>query len=204
MTMDALGRPDWLIENLRKIPSVIGYLRSTIAPSLQTRNEGRVSGTPDVARPPLNVDALDEADELWAVVCSLVLDHADRAREEPPAAIARQAFDRVGSVPRVRGFASSNPDVVLADTFAVTQWLVERAWALALGANYTVPVDELVELIQKLAVRIPQVVGYRFKAFQMWACPECYRSEVEAVWADDQLAGYECEACGWTRQIERR
>ncbi len=199
----ATDRPDWLIENLRKVPSVIGFLRSSAVPSMQARTEGRVSGTPDVARAPLNITALDEADELWAVVCALVLDHAERARIPVPPQIARQWIDTVGSVPRVRGFATSDPEAINADVFAITQWLVERAWALALGASYTVPVDELVDQIQKLASRIPQAVGYQFKAFQRWACPECYRREVEAVWAEDQLAGYECDHCGWERKIER-
>lgn len=192
----ALDRPDWLIENLAKVPAIIGHLRREVVPGLQPRAEGRVSGSKDVAAAPLNIDPLDEADELWAMVCSLVEEFAERSGETAPALLRRQWIDRVGSVARVRGFATSDEQRIYDDALKVSQWLIRHAWSLALGPNYVDPVDELVERIESLFGRIPHEVGYRFKAYRPWPCATCYERTMMPEWVDDTITGYVCDSCG--------
>ncbi|MCA0379806.1 MAG: hypothetical protein LCH36_10295 [Actinobacteria bacterium] len=201
--MEQLTRADWLVERLAQVPPLVVQLRSQAVPSLQAKQDGRVSGSRDVAAPPLQLTPLDEADALWARVCSLAVMLATRLDATPPAALDRQRLNRLDGVVRVQGFASSHAGVVWRDAFEVTQWLIRRSWRLAMGAEYGESVDKLAAEVDRLAKQVGAFTGYRHKTYRPDPCWVCGQYALLPRWGDGELLGIDCEHCGASREVKR-
>lgn len=198
MTYDTFSRVDWLKAALGEVPLLILHIRAQARPSMQASGEQRVSGSKAQTIAPLNIDPLDEADELWAMVCALAVDFAERRGVLPPVILKRQWIIQ-GSVRRVQGFASSDPERIYSDMITLTKFLVQHAFTLAVSAEYSVPVDELVSEIRKAKARhagAPDVRQHRHR------CPKCLWHAVVARYSSSgELTALECEHCRAARRF---
>ena len=198
--VDPLGFSDRIIECLAQVYPIVEHLRAQAEPSMQAQQDGRISGTPEVTSAPMQLAPLDEADELWAKVCSLAEMLAEKLRLRSPSLqrlLARQWVDRVGSVPRVRGYARSDTDQIYEDTFMLTQWLIAHASTLAFNAAFKVPVEELIEDVARLKAKVAAFSGYEQKHYQAWRCPSCHEFAILPIWGDGRRVGWVCEQCEW-------
>lgn len=200
MNDDAFGRIDWFKRALGDVPPLIMHMRVQAFPSMQAAGEPRVSGSKEQTIAPLNIVPLDDADELWAIVCALAVDHAERTGVVPPRVLARQWIEE-GSVRRVRGFASSNWNQVYGDVAAVVQHLTAHAWTLSINQEYSVPVDELVKHISGARRRYagaPSFSGHSARH----RCPKCLQYGVVPEYSDSgEIQQLRCERCGATRKF---
>jgi len=209
MPIDLLLLSERIVEGLAAIAPIVGQLRDQAMPSMQAQQDGRISGSPDVARPPMQVGPLDEADELWAVVWELVDELCEKAAPcfhalaTVATVRARQARAVHAGVEVVRGYASSEKDRIYWETFVITQWLIARASTLAFGAAYRDSVTELLERVDRLGAQVGTFTGYRFQSYREEPCPNCHETEVVAAWGDTGRVGWRCEYCEWEERIAR-
>ncbi|UOQ58571.1 hypothetical protein MUN78_07035 [Leucobacter allii] len=198
MTHDAFGRIDWFTSALNDVPHLILHMRAQAVPSMQASSEPRVSGSKERAIAPLNIDPLDEADDVWGRVCSLAVDFAERSGKWRglPDELDRQWLVATSSQFSVVGFSTTDPDRIYSDVIAVTRYLREHAYTLTLGAEYSVPVDELVASIQGARARYP---GAAFRPHRH-RCPRCLRNGVVPIYSQTgQIQQLRCERCGASR-----
>ncbi|MFA5898109.1 MAG: hypothetical protein WC829_03235 [Hyphomicrobium sp.] len=197
MTGDIFGRSDWLIQHLTQVPMLIIHIREQALPSMQASTEGRVSGSKEQTTAPMRIEPLDDADELWAMVCSLAEYLAERANMQAPRELATQWLVE-GSVRRVTGLATTNPDRIYTEVWTITQWLRDRAWTLAINPEYQTSVDELVEAITSARRRYPEAPTFQGARHR---CPLCGLYAVEPVYGKrGGLEGLACVHCGARRE----
>lgn len=197
---DAFGRIDWLKAALGDVANLILHMRAQAVPSMQARAEPRVSGSKERTTAPLSVDPLDEADDLWGRVCSLAIDYADRSGswQSLPDVIDRQWLVAASAEFTVAGFATQDPDRIYADIVAVTRYLRDHAYSLALNTEYTVPVDDLVAEIRSAHARYPEAPDRRHRH----RCPKCGKHGVVAVYSESgEIRALSCELCGAKRDF---
>ena len=202
MTHDAFGRIDWLKRALGDVPPLIVHMREQTVPSMQAAGEPRVSGSKERTIAPLNLTPLDDADELWSVVCSLAVDYAERSGSwrELPDALDRQWRIATSAEITVRGFATSNPDRIYSDVVAVIRYLREHAFTIAIERAYTDPVDKLVEHIEGTRRRYSDAPAF---APHKHRCPRClFNAVVPTYSASGEIKSLRCERCGSERRFD--
>jgi len=198
---DPFGFSDRIVECLAQVAPIVGHLREQAMPSMQARREGRISGTPDVARPPLRLDPLVEADELWSVVWELVDELCARATLglnellELQVIRARQAKRPRADV--VQGYATTDPDQIYWDTFVITQRLITRGSTLALNVAYRDSSEDLIKRVDELAAQVGTSGGVTARSYRRERCPKCHETSVLPLWGDAGRVGWWCDYCEW-------
>lgn len=199
--VEALEFPEWVISHLTAIPGLVRELRAQRIPSIGAAGTSeRISGAADPSESaPLRVAALDEADQLWAVMWEIVDEYLDRDREECFCVLRnigrmrrRQHLAVHAGVLVVRGYGSSASGDILVDTEALTGWMIRRAWRIALNLPHSA--EGLVEMIARLRT----VTGTTStRAYRAQPCRTCGHRSVRAGWREDGggLAEWVCDNC---------
>lgn len=209
MTTDALARLARLEDALEQVPTIVLHLREQAMPSMQGGQDGKISGSKEVASPPLRVEPIDEADELWAVLWELIDELLEKGSEcfctlrSLQTVRARQSRAVHAGVEVVRGYASSNSARIQVDSAEVSAWLHARASRLAFGSAFTASVDQLCDRVDRLRAQVGSFSTYRFQAYRTWPCPRCGRYEVLPTFGPDGLVADECDYCTWRRDVVR-
>lgn len=194
----ALDRPDWLTRHLGQVPPLILHIREQALPSMQASSEPRVSGSVEQTTAPMHIEPLDDADELWAMVCALAVDFSERSKVEMPDEIDQQRLV-VGSAIRVTGFASSDPERIYSHAVTITRYLIAHAWTLAINPEYRIPVDELVEAIAAARRRYPNAPTFGSHRHR---CPRCLLHGVVPSYSKSgEIEELRCERCGARRRF---
>lgn len=180
MMQDTFGQIDWFRRKLGEVPLLLLHIRAQALPSMQGAAEPRVSGTKERTTAPLRIDPIDDADELWAVVCALAVMYAERTQTAPPAVLRRQWIVQ-GSVRRVHGFASQDQERIYLDAVTVTRFLLDHAFTLVTDREYSVPLDELVDWMDSMRRRYPDAPKFQGARHR---CPKCGQSAVAPVYSE--------------------
>lgn len=197
---DIFNRSDWLIRHLNLVPDLILHMRDQAMPSLQASSGPAVQSSGEKARPPMRLEPVDDADELWAVLCSLAGYFAERTGQAPPPELARQrsALDWWG-IRTVQGVRSVEPHEVYGDALVLVRFLRDRAWSLAVSPEYSVPVDELVDAIVEARRKYPNAPAPMTAKHR---CPVCGQHGVEPRYSEKgDLLGLLCWACGASKDL---
>ncbi|MBL5975356.1 MAG: hypothetical protein D3X82_16810 [Candidatus Leucobacter sulfamidivorax] len=207
MTESALARLDRLEDALEQVATIVDHLREQALPSAQAGQEGRISGSKDVASPPLRIDPLDEADELWSVMWELVDELLAKGTEcfctlrEIQTIRAQQSLH--AGVDVVRGYGTADGVEIYQLTLTLAQWLISRASTIAFGSAFTESVDDLCDRVDRLRGQVGSFSPGRFTAFCTWPCPRCSRFSVLPMFGADGLETFTCDYCEWRREVER-
>lgn len=204
MSFTTFDRADWLRRALGDVPTLLLTMRELAVPTLQANTEPRVSGSTEKTTAPLNIDAVDEADALWGMVCALAIDYAQRAGDwrQMPDAIDRQWLVPGSAEFAVVGFSSIDPDRIYADVVEVTRYLGERSFTLAVNREYSVPVDELVAAIDAGRARHPGAQQVLQTRQHRHRCPKCLKHGVVPMYSNTgEILALQCEYCGASRRF---
>lgn len=180
MMQDTFGQIDWLRRKLGEAPLLLLHVRAQALPSMQGSGEPRVSGSKERRTAPLRIEPIDDADELWAMLCALAVMYAERTQTTPPAELKRQWIVE-GSVRRVHGFATHDRERIYIDAVTITRFLLDHAFTLVTDHEYSVPVDELIEKMGSIRRRYPDAPKFNGARHR---CPKCGQSTVEPVYSE--------------------
>lgn len=198
MTIDfSLERADWIRLQVGQVPHLIEHIRSQRVPSMQANRGPRISGGGDRARAPIQLDPLDDADELWAAVCAIADELAERTSSRAPVSRSSVWVRAAGGVRQVYGFGTTDSDEIYRAVFVLCAWLRSHALTLALGDPYREPVDLLAAQVRSMRGKYPDAPEpFRLRM----RCPKCGEHAVTKTYdLMGELESLVCEACGARR-----
>ncbi len=196
-----LERAEWIRMHLSRVPDLILHVRLQRLPSLPASGtKPKISGSSDRARPPMQLDPIDDADKLWAAVCLVALELEQHTQERAPIEFALQRVTtREGGRRFVQGFSTSDPYFIELQAVRVVGWLKASAVTLALSDIYKGAVDHLVKTVGELRGKYPEAP--RPPVHRM-RCPKCGQRAVVKVYnSTGEIKGLHCEACGAHRDF---
>ncbi|MGV8912225.1 MAG: hypothetical protein ACOH14_06355 [Rhodoglobus sp.] len=178
-------------KHLEQAPTLIGHILTLVMPAGGSGGD-KVSGTRD-PQMPLNAQALEDANDLYAQLVNFAVSHARALGVNPPGSTlgwSRRDQDCDG----LPSWATAGDAAALTND--VTQWLIaggDRIAKLKAAGNYF---DDVRNLITPLYGRYPQ--AERVPAFASRECLVCGRRTVIVNFADDSdSVSVACAFCGW-------
>lgn len=199
MTIDnELDRAEWIRQHLRQIPYLIQHIRMQRFPSMQAAMGPRVSTGSDPARPPLSVDPLDDADELWSAICLIALVLEDRTKNRAPVEFEQQRTTTAkGGGRQVQGFPTTDALTIDRMVYELVMWLDSHSITIALHDAYRDGVEHLTETVGEMRRKYPDAP----KPFRArMRCPKCGEHAVTKTYdLRGEIEALMCEACGAKR-----
>ena len=181
--------------HLDQVPILLTTLRTMENPLKATRYDlDRVSGSVEESRAPMRVEAVDDADDLWAALVQYVANVAELLGVPTPSAV-RASWSTRGEVAGLAPTVTGREVSFLA--FDLIVWLIERAdrvVELPLGESEAF----LFGLIRKLRARYTMPVAER--PARRRTCRVCGDRAVGMEWVDDgdriAVLVAKCARCG--------
>jgi hypothetical protein len=181
--------------HLDQIPALLAAMRGAVVPLKSSRYDSdRVSGGGDSARLPFRVDAMDDADELWALLVLYAGEVVSLIGGSSPAVLRGWSWStcEVAGVPAGVGAVD-----LLGASSEVVRWLCDRVEAIAALSGLEDSEDQLFGRVRSLRQ------AYRLASHTPRArrrrCLRCGSAGVVGAW--ETVAGREvgrlwCVVCG--------
>ena len=169
---------------------------------MQAARGPRVQGGSDPARPPMQLDPLDDSDEIWAALCLVALQLEQRTQDRAPVEFERQRVTVRDGGRFVQGFSTTKAIEIYQMVLQLTGWLHSHSVTLALSEAYRPQVDHLVETIDSMKRKYPDAP----KPFRArMPCPKCGKRELRKVYdLTGEIEALRCErpnGCGAERRF---
>lgn len=181
-------RYTWHID---QVPGLLEAIRASVVPLASTRYDGmRVSSSREGVPMPFRVDAVDDADALWAALVQYTLNVAELLDVPGPGGLMLtwRSRDEAAGIPS----RASQRDVRIA-AFEVIAWLVQRVEAIAPLEALEGTEDFLFTHIRSLRARYTSAPKPRPEGF----CHVCGETAVVSEWTGDgSTLVSRCTACG--------
>ncbi|MGK9222268.1 MULTISPECIES: hypothetical protein [unclassified Microbacterium] len=138
--------------HLDQVPALLHTIRATVLPLAASQTDKViVSGSKaDTTSLPFRLDAVDEADDLWAALVEYALEVADTLTLDRPAVLRATWFTR-GHVAGIR--AATSADTARAHAWEIVGWLIGHAPVIVEHDTLQAGEDHLFQLIRKARAR---------------------------------------------------
>ena len=189
-------RTDWFTWHIRQAPFQIMHLRELVENTIRAQDTEavRVDGTTDKSRPPMNIDAADDADLLYANLIIFGREVAEHIGGASPRPLREQMW--TGQT-EPQGLPVCTPSEAFSHTTQISQWLAASAHTIVHTPELTDSIEHVCELIRKTRARYPTSEP-QFKAYRPRPCPICDQRTILPVWGANGLEAMKCDTCGQT------
>lgn len=180
---------------LGQTPDLIAHILPQVIPSMAIASGERVSGGGFKAPLPLQAQALEDANDLYAQLMNWMISHARSNGLRPP--VLALGYARLDD--DARGLPSwSTPATARDYVQSLADWYGKHELVIAGGPPASVQawVDDLGEMLRTLNGRYPQAPR-RTQPAAPRPCEICEQREVRATWHGETVE-VRCSACGWS------
>jgi hypothetical protein len=181
-------------QRLHEAPGLIAYVRTLIVPASAQQSDGQPRGGSKEPPAPLRVDAVDEADSVYAQLLNWVAYWSEQLQiPAPVTATYAWSNDR-----EVQGFrAGVTPEGAAGLVQNLGTWLMLHQDAIERHEQAGEYFDDVAQLVRDLRGKFPRV-SRGMRPVSPRPCPVCDEPAMGAEWHSDELTDFTltCAHCG--------
>ena len=181
-------------QRLTEAPGLIAYVRTLIVPASAQQSDGQPRGGSKEPPAPLRVDAVDEADSVYAQLLNWVAYWSEQLHiPAPVTATYAWSNDR-----EAQGFrAGVTPEGAAGLVQNLATWLMLHQPAIELHEQAGEYLNDVAQLIRDLRGKFPRV-SRGMRPVSPRPCPVCDEAAMGAEWHSDELTDFTlaCAHCG--------
>ena len=188
--------------HVQQLPYQLAHMRTIAEETLKAQDTSAVvvDSSGDKARLPYQVDAADDADELWVTLVLFAREVAERTGNPAPRPVRERMWQ---GRDEPQGLPVCTPEQAHDAAQEITRWLTTCAHHIAYDPNLHDAPEDLIRVIRKMRNHYPQAEP-RQRAYRPRPCPipACGERTIEPIYDAHGLAGYRCDNCEaqWDRE----